>query len=671
MDFRDCWKRLFHSFSKRERELRRFPASHIKSKLKERDYYLRKARKSNSENDWSTYRRLRNSVTLMIRKSKANYNRCLFKSSMKNPKDLWTNIKKMFPTKEKSENAKVFKIDDTPTTDKQTITNAFCTYFTRVASSLQNVTSTGLTNLTWKVYSYVGLQEKVNPNCKRFTFSEVRPGDVITILKNLKPSKAAGHDNIPPRLIKDGAEELTAPITYLANLSLQSSLFPTSEKIAKITPVYKSSDRSLLDNYRPISILPVFSKVLERIVYNQLSDYLESNDLFSPYQFGFRRGRPTQHAVTYLTDKIRENIDRGYCSGAVYVDLRKAFDTVRHASLLGKLSSYGIQDQESLWLHDYLFNRSQFVNFDGCTSNVEKVTIGVPQGSILGPLLFALMINDIHLALNKSNILLYADDTVIYYADKRSSDVEMILNTELNCLAKWLDDNNLIINIKKRKTEFVLYGSSKKLSTQPTIQIKINNTTVNEVEGYKYLGVFLDNHLSLQRYAQDMYKKALARVKMLSLIRQNTGAYVAETIYIAMIRPILLYCYPLQLGLPKGTIERIQAVQEKANRIVATKGIKPNWDTIETTCKRRILVDVFKVLNDLAPINFKGFFQRMDHGKNTRGNNSLLRLPKARTEAGRKRFAIQAALIYNNLTKDIRDEKSLLNFKKKVVLLKF
>ena len=185
MDFRDCWKRLFHSFSKRERELRRFPASHIKSKLKERDYYLRKARKSNSENDWSTYRRLRNSVTLMIRKSKANYNRCLFKSSMKNPKDLWTNIKKMFPTKEKSENAKVFKIDDTPTTDKQTITNAFCTYFTRVASSLQNVTSTGLTNLTWKVYSYVGLQEKVNPNCKRFTFSEVRPGDVITILKNL------------------------------------------------------------------------------------------------------------------------------------------------------------------------------------------------------------------------------------------------------------------------------------------------------------------------------------------------------------------------------------------------------------------------------------------------------------------------------------------------------
>ena len=151
-----------------------------------------------------------------------------------------------------------------------------------------------------RVFLYWLICEKVNPDRKLFTFSEVCPRDVFTVLKSLNPSKAAGHDNIPPRMIKDGAEELAVPLCYLANLSLQSSLFPTSEKLAKISPVFKSNDRSLLDNYRPISILSVFSKVLEKIVYHQISNYLEENSLLSPYQFGFRRGRSTQHAVTVI-----------------------------------------------------------------------------------------------------------------------------------------------------------------------------------------------------------------------------------------------------------------------------------------------------------------------------------------------------------------------------------
>ena len=179
-------------------------------------------------------------------------------------------------------------------------------------------------------------------------------------------------------MIKDGAEELAVPVCHLINLSLRSSLFPTSEKLAKISPVAKSNDRTLLDNFRPISILPVFSKVLETIVYHQISNYLEKNNLLSPYQFGFRRGRSTIHAVTYLTDNIRENIDKGLCTGAIYMDLRKAFDVVHHANLVGKLPSYGIQNKELLWFQDYLFNRLQFVSYDGCNSNTEKVINGVP-----------------------------------------------------------------------------------------------------------------------------------------------------------------------------------------------------------------------------------------------------------------------------------------------------
>ena len=208
-------------------------------------------------------------------------------------------------------------------------------------------------------------------------------------------------------------------------------------------------------------------------------------------------------------------------------------------------------------------------------------------------------------------MLLYADDTVIYNSNKSGSDVERVLNTEVGYIVKWFDKKNLILNIKKGKTEFVLYRSSKKLSTQADISIKINNTVINEVTTYKYLGVSLDNHLSPQNYVRDMYKKASRHVKML------------------LIRPLLLST--TTIGLPKGASEKLQSVQQKASQVIAMNGVTPNWDSIELTCKPRTSV-VSKILNNLAPKIFEDIFQLMDHGKNTRGNNSILKLPKARTE---------------------------------------
>ena len=181
----------------------------------------------------------------------------------------------------------------------------------------------------------------------------------------------------------------------------------------------------------------------------------------------------------------------------------------------------------------------------------------------------------VHLTLNSSNVLLNADDTVIYYANKSACDVERVLNTEVGYIVKWFDKKNLILNIKKGKTEFVLYRSSKKLSTQADISIKINNITT-----YKYLGVSLDNHLSPQNYVRDMYKKASRHVKML------------------LIRPLLLST--TTIGLPKGASEKLQSVQQKASQVIAMNGVTPNWDSIELTCKPRTSV-VSKILNNLAP----------------------------------------------------------------------
>ena len=199
-----------------------------------------------------------------------------------------------------------------------------------------------------------------------------------------------------------------------------------------------------MDNCRPISVLPVLSKVFERVVYKQVYCYLQEHELLSQRQFGFRNKSSTQHAVTLFSDFIRQGMDRGLLTGAVFVDLSKAYDTVDHSRVLSKLPLYGINREELQWFESYLFDRKQFVQFDGAKSETQSVSCGVPQGSILGPPLFILLINDIDLHLKHCEIILYADDAVIYCADKSCENIESQLKIDIGEIAEWLTVNNLV-----------------------------------------------------------------------------------------------------------------------------------------------------------------------------------------------------------------------------------
>ena len=270
----------------------------------------------------------------------------------------------------------------------------------------------------WKYHNTSQNTQNLEQTKSVFEFKEVYLQDLLKVLKELKTSESAGYNNIPSSPIMEGAEEIAAPLLYLINSSLTESVFPTSEKCAKITPAYKSGKRSTMDNYRPISVLPDLSKVLRKVVHKQIYEFLETNNLLSPNQFGFRRSRSTQHAVTYFSVCVRKHMDNGEYTGAVFVDLRKAFDTVDHGRLLSKLPMYGIKRRELSWFESYLFDRKQLVSMENSSSERKSVLCDVPQESTLGPLLFVLWINYSDLQLKHCSILLYADDTVIFTVDK-------------------------------------------------------------------------------------------------------------------------------------------------------------------------------------------------------------------------------------------------------------
>ena len=288
--------------------------------------------------------------------------------------------------------------------------------------------------------------------------------EVLKHLKGLKWKKAVGIDEIPNCLLKDGAELIAAPLAYVINLSLKTGIVPSDFKLGKVVPLYKSGQHNILDNYRPITILPAASKILEKCVHSQLLSYLEEHKLLSVNQFGFRRNRSTELANILFVDNIRKAMDSGHMTGALYIDLSKAFDTISHSAILSKLDEYGVRETENEWFCNYLFNRSQVVCLDGILSPSYPIFCGVPQGSILGPLLFLIHFNGIHNTRLKCKILMYADDTVIYFSHHSKITIERALQQELELISMWLNDNELIMNLKKGKTECMLFGTGKRLS---------------------------------------------------------------------------------------------------------------------------------------------------------------------------------------------------------------
>ena len=287
------------------------------------------------------------------------------------------------------------------------------------------------------------------PNINNFFTSPTSKEDVFDILKELVPTKAGDIYRISPKYAIDSRFFLSEVLCTLFNKSVEEHTFPDNLKLAEIAPIHKGKSKLDYTNYRPISILPIFSKVIEKLMYKKLLSFVYKNKILYPLQYGFQEGKSTELAINALLNKITESLDNKMRTYCVFLDFAKACDTVNHKILLKKLEYYGIRGTSLQWFESYLTNRKQCVKIGDTHSQTDTIKCGVPQGSILGPLLFLIYINDI---VNCSNILqftLFADDTCIFYSAKPDPSIVNTLNNELKKVSKWLTTNKLSLNVDK------------------------------------------------------------------------------------------------------------------------------------------------------------------------------------------------------------------------------
>ena len=382
----------------------------IRNIRKLRDYAHCRAIKENDAVSWREYRRVRNRATSMLRSSKSNYISELAKNMKSQPSKFWDKMSYLTSKKVGS--------DVTGTADE------FNNYFLSIPHQI--VADVPAINIS--PTSFIEHLRDV----PTFLFSHVSKEEVYYLIRDLNTRKATGADQIPPFFIKRLRLFLLEPITEIVNRSLDQCVFPKVWKQANVIPIQKKSGDISINNFRPISILPIMSKILERIVHFQLLNHLTQFNLLSEHQSGFRPGFSTQDVLIHVTDSWRRAADKGKYVGAIFVDFAKAFDTVDHSVLLSKLPFYGIRDRPLLWMKHYLSDRHQRVCIENDMSEWGEVTIGVPQGSILGPLLFILYINDLPTVIKNSEVNIYADDTEIHSSSTSLNSLNSQLQDDLN-----------------------------------------------------------------------------------------------------------------------------------------------------------------------------------------------------------------------------------------------
>ena len=400
-------------------------------------------------------------------------------------------------------------------------------------------------------------------NKYRFSFDFLSEDSITKLVNNIKISKSSAMGSLSSRIVKDAFQVCTPELTDIFNICLDVGIFPASWGVGEITPIPKMNVLSKQPgDWRPITQIKLPSKLLERCIHTQLYAFFDEHYLF-PEQHGFRPIKSTSTAVFDMLKKSYKFWNDKLYQTCVFIDFSKAFDCIDHNILISKLTLYGLDPSAIAFITSYFESRKQRTIIDGHTSNTSKVTYGTAQGSILGPLIFIIYVNDLFLEIvNKENIIMYADDTLLMSSSSDINESVSKCQSMLDAIIKWCDKNKLTVNIKKTKCMFI-----NSLNQTPNVVPMIKGNSLDVIKHFEYLGMQIDDKLQMNRHVENMYKKARCKLGILYKIRRFIGYQTSILLYKVMIRPHLEYGDFIVGTANQNFINKLDRLQDKAVRL--------------------------------------------------------------------------------------------------------
>ena len=639
----------------------------IRVSIKHRDKLFHKYLNNKTPNNRKAWTRYRNKVTETIKAAEKLFYQRKLKENSDNCQSLWKVFGSILNNKKKSKSINKIKVNNRELSDQNKITDEFNKYFSTIGAKLaENFNSE---NTNHKAY----LMNKVE-NSFFLHFTTER--EIIREINNLDCKKSPGYDNISVKFIQAAKNLVAKPLMLIFNKAITSGQYPDALKIAKVIPLFKKGDNTLITNYRPISLLSLLNKIFEKLLYRRLYKFLHKHNVLYKYQFGFRKGYSTTMALIEILNNIKIAIDNNKFVCGIFLDLTKAFDTVDHQILLDKLHHYGVRGQTNNLFKSYLSNRKQFVKIGNSESSHQPINCGVPQGSVLGPLLFLIYVNDIANYSPLGNIRLFADDTNVFVEHENLEQLYENAELILKYLYQWFKDNKLTVNTKK--SSFTIFTTSHiRNNTIFPDSIIVNNERILISNSTKYLGVTIDQDLSWKEHIQDLCNTLKGMFSVFYNIRSYLTIEHIKTIYYALIYSRIKYGLAVYGSANKIIINKVQVLQNQLLKVLTEKPYRYSTDKlhnelkllkVEDLYKQEILTFVHNFQNNKLPPVFNSYFTSFSniHNINTRYRNTNFIVPRVSSNLGSTSISFEGAIFWNNLDTITKEIKSVKLFRKSI-----
>lgn len=626
--------------------------------IKLKNKYLKKCKfNPNDQYSQDMLKHITKKVEVSKKACKSNYYKQLLDTN--NTSKLWKNINEIMGRSKRKSHIELDN-NGVKTTNTREVCEVFNNYFATIGSNLAATIPKNSESNTFRYMRQLNHSIFLRPA----TYNEV-----YLIINGINSKKSNGPDGFPTSVLKDNIQKFSSILSHMFNQILCSGIYPDCLKMSKVVPIFKSGESNNPCNYRPISTLSVFNKVFEKLLVKRILEFYDKYDVLYKYQYGFRKGCSTSTAIVELVDFLIENIDKKCIVGGLFIDLKKAFDTLDHNILLKKLEYYGIRGVANDIIRSYLIDRQQYVVIDGEKSSPQIFNVGVPQGSNIGPLLFLTYINDIGNLPLIGIPRLFADDTAIFYPHIDVNSVIRDLEQDLHILIKFCNDNLLSINLSK--TKYMLFHSPrKKLGNH--INPNVGSNTIEKVSSMKYLGLLLDSTLSWENHIKSLEKKVASMCGMVYRVRSFVPRQVLLKFYYACIHSLLQYLVIAWGHACRSKLNKLQVLQNRCLKIIFK--LPPLFPTlhlysdsmhsvlpIRCLCEMQSTLFVYDMLNN-QDRHYNLVLPTVNHGHNTRQANNLMQ-SRASTSFGQTKLSYFGPLKYNRLPEQLKQVRNRTTFK--------